>query len=67
MLGRAEFEEFLDDVITEDVGHEAVSGGYDLRKDELFFGDRSSFQLLLDETRAVLVLRELDDVVLNIA
>lgn len=67
LLGSAEFEEFLYDVIAEHVCHETVRGGHDFRKHQLFLRDRGSLQFLLNEARSVLVLGELDDVILNVA
>ena len=59
----AKLEELLNDVIAKHVRHQIVGGGQDFVEDHLFLGGRGTFQLLLDETRAVLVLRELHDMV----
>ena len=63
LLWRAEFKEFLYDVVTEDIRHQAVSGREDLLEHQLLLSRRGSLQLLLDEPGAVLVLAELHDVI----
>ena len=67
LLGRAELEELLYDVVAEDVGHEGVRAGRDLLKDEALLLRRGALQLLLDEAAPVLVLAELHHVRLQLA
>lgn len=63
LFGRAELEELLNDIVAEHVRHQAVGGGQYLGKHQLLFRRGRSLQLLLYEPGAVLVLRELDDVI----
>ena len=67
LLGRAELEELLYDVVAEDVGHEGVRARRDLLKDEALLLRRGALQLLLDEAAPVLVLAELHHVRLQLA
>ena len=60
-------EELLDDVVAEDVGHEGVRGALDLREDHRLVRKIGALKLLLDEPRAVLVLRKLDDVAADVS
>lgn len=59
-------EEFLDDIITEDVGHELNCVGLDLSEDLIFLIAVRGFELLLDKAGAVLITAELYDVVIDI-
>ena len=61
------FEKLLDNIISENVGHERVSGCENLLKHELLLACRGSLEFLLDEARAVLILTELDYVVSQIS
>lgn len=64
---RSILEQFLDDIITENVLDELESVmGNNLVEDDLLLVTSGGFQLLLDETRAVLIPAELDDVSKNI-
>ena len=63
LFRRAVLEELLYDVVPEDICHEWVGGGDDLLEDQLLVGRVGPLQLLLDETRPVLVLGKLDHVV----
>ena len=65
-LWRAELKEFLYDVVTEDIRHQAVGGREDLLEHQLLLSRRGSLQLLLDEPGAVLVLTELHDVICQV-
>lgn len=59
----AVFEELLNDVISEHVRHQTVSRSDNLVEHQLLLGRCRAFQLLLNESRTMLILRELDDVV----
>ena len=60
------FEEFLDHVVAEDVGHQLYSIGGELSEDLIFFVAIGSLQLLLDESRAMLVTTEFNDIAIDI-
>lgn len=49
LIAGAELEELLDDVVAEDVGHEAVGGRQDLVEYHALLRRRGSLQLLLNE------------------
>ena len=66
LLAGSKFEELLDDVVAEYICHEAVGFGLDLLEYSLLLVGRSPLQLLLNEPGAVLVLRELHDVVCDL-
>ena len=63
LIGAPELEELLDDIVAEHVGHQAVGRGQDLLEDQLFLSGSRSLQFLLDESGAMLVLTELDNMV----
>lgn len=63
LLCRAKLKELLDHIVAKHVGHELVGSDENLLEDELLLPRSSSLQLLLDEPRAMLVLRELHHVV----
>lgn len=67
LLWRAKLEELLYHIIPKDVGHQGIGGGENFLENELLLAGRGAFQLLLDESRAVLVLAELHYVVGEIA
>lgn len=62
----AVFKELLNDIVAKDVGHELEGAGDDLVKDKstLLVGGR--LELVLDETRAVLVAGELANVAVHV-
>jgi hypothetical protein len=62
LFGSPMFEELLDNVVAENIGHQAVGLGGDLREDRALLSRRGSLKLLLDEPGAVLILRELNHV-----
>ena len=59
-------EELLYHVVAKDVRHQLQGVWLDLIKDHLLLFARRSFQLLLDEARAMLVTAELDGVANNV-
>ena len=67
MLAGSKFEELLDDVVAEHVGHQAVGRGQDLLEDQLLLSGSCSLQFLLDESGSMLVLAEFYNVVGKIA
>ena len=67
LLLRAKLKELLDDIIAKDVCHEAPGRGQDLCEHSLLLYLCCTLQLLLDEARAVLILGELDDVLLQVS
>ncbi len=67
LLWRAILEELLDHVVAEHVGHKVVGVRKDFGEDRLLLGCGCALQLLLDEARAVLVLRKLHHVTAQIA
>lgn len=67
LFRRAELKELLNDIVAKNVRHEGVRGREDLIENHLFFGSSCSFQFLLDESGAVLVLGEFDDVVRQVS
>ena len=50
LVGGAELEELLDDVVAEDVGHQAVGRGEDLAEHHRLLLRGRPLQLLLDES-----------------
>jgi hypothetical protein len=54
------FEEFLNDVVPKDIRHKLKGVWRNLIKDSLLFGTRCSFELLLNEPRAMLITTKLD-------
>ena len=62
-----ELEEFLYDVVSKDVSHEAVGSRENLLEDKLLLAGRCSLQLLLNEPGAVLVLAEFHDVICQVS
>lgn len=63
LFGRAELEELLNDIVAKHIGHQAVSGSQYLWEHQLLLGRGSPLQFLLYESRAVLVLGKLDNMV----
>ncbi len=59
-------EEFLDDIVAEDILHELDGVGFDLPEDLVLLVAIGSLELLLDEAGAVLVTAEFHDVVVDI-
>lgn len=63
---RAKLKKLLNDVVAKYVSHQLVRLADYFVKDKLFFIIVGTFQFLLNESRAVLILRELDNVVIQI-
>lgn len=55
-------EPYLNDVVAEDVGHQLRRIGKNLFEDHVLLGVRGAFELLLNESRAVLIHGELGEV-----
>ena len=59
-------EKLLNNVVTEDVRHQLASVRLKLPEDLVFFVTIGGLELLLDESRSVLVTTELYNVVINV-
>jgi hypothetical protein len=59
------FKELLNDVVAKNIPHELKGVGLDLSEDLIFLVAIGRLQLLLDETRAMLVATELDNVLVD--
>lgn len=62
----AMLEQFLDNIVAEDIGHQLEAVWLDLAENLLLFIAVRSLELLLDEPRAMLVTAELNDMVVDI-
>lgn len=62
----AVFEELLDDIIPKYISHQLARVRVELAKDLILLIAVGGLQLLLDESRSMLVTAELDDVIVNI-
>lgn len=60
------FEEFLDDIIAEDIFHQGDRIGFNLSEHLFFLVAVRRLELLLDKTRAVLITAELNNVTIDI-
>lgn len=60
------FEEFLDDIIAEDVGHQLNGVGLNLPKDLILLITVGGLQLLLDEPGTMLIAAKLDDMIVDV-
>lgn len=63
LLWSAELEEFLYNIVSEDIRHEIVCSRQDFIENHLFFCCCGPFQFLLDESGAVLILGKFHNVV----
>lgn len=60
------FKEFLDHVITKDIGHQLNSVGEQLSEDLILLVAVGCLELLLNESRTVLVTTELNNVIVDV-
>ena len=59
-------EQFLNDIVSEQVGHELQRVWLNLVEDLILLGAIGGLEFLLNEARAVLVTRKFNDMVINI-
>lgn len=62
----AVLEQFLDDIVTEDIRHQLESVGLNFAEELLLLITVCGLQLLLDEPRAVLITTEFHDMIIYI-
>ena len=62
----AMFKEFLNDIISEDIGHQLEGIWSNLRKDDILFVRSGRLKLLLDEPRAVLIAAKFNNMIIDV-
>jgi hypothetical protein len=66
MVWTSILKKLLNNIVAEDISHQGKSRGQNLFENKLFVSIIRHFQSLLDESRAVLVLAESDDMTYQI-